>query len=263
VSKNAMKMAIYLKASEWWFYEIIARLVAEGLLVERTEGSRFTVTLYQLSKKGFEHISHDLPDLVEKRFAAQSVTHDAFATAFHLGDFVHGTPNEVQLLSEQELQCFDTSLYPIGIPKTRDHIPDGYTIVENGTTRRITAFEIEVNAKGPARYDKVSLHFDLARDVDCVLWLVQDAKVFSLITERFLEIKTRRYAIHNFVTIDQFVKDGWSARIFFGSFKNQTIHDVLNPNGPQTPPKGSPKPTQNQLSDIFLKNAKSPRALAA
>lgn len=258
LSKNAIRLAIYPKCSDWWFYKSIRRLVQEGYLVERLEGKLLDASFYQLSKKGFEHVSHDLPELIEKRFAAQSVTHDAMTSAFHLGEYVQGLPEGVTLLSEQELQCFDPSLYPLGVPRTREHIPDGYTIIQTADARTVLAFEVEVSAKGAARYDKVGLHFDLNRDVEVVFWLVGDVSVFSIISRRLLEIKTRRSHIHNFVTLEQFKKDGWQSKIIFGSHLNQTIFEVMTAKAQQIRGNTEAKPGQKNLAEIFFQNAKSP-----
>lgn len=51
------------------------------------------------------HFNSAASKLRENRFAAQSVTHDYWATVFHLGEFILGIPDGVRFLSEQEMQC--------------------------------------------------------------------------------------------------------------------------------------------------------------
>jgi hypothetical protein len=254
-----MRTAIYPQASGWWFFRVLTRLVTDGFIIARTEGDAVPVALYQLSKKGFEFITHDLPELIEKRFNAQSVVHDSMAAAFHLGEFIHGIPKGVSLVSEQELQCFDPGSYPAGIPKSREHIPDGYTIIENGSERKIYAIEVEIRVKSIQRYDRVSLHFDLAKDVEAVLWLVNDVSVFEVIAERLIETKTKRLSIHNFVMLDHFKKDGWNSPIYFGSFKNKTVHQLLNATGVQLPCSKQAAQQQQGPAEIFFQNLKWPR----
>lgn len=264
VSFPAIKRATLSKKSFWTCYRVVRNLVDNGLLAVVNAGSKSEPHLFQLTKEGFKLVNDRLKyELSENRFQAQSVVHDSINSAFHLGEFISGVPENVQLLSEQELQCLDPGLYPDGIPKSKEHIPDGFTIVtKESEPNAILAIEVEIKAKPLIRYDKVGLYYDMSPDVMAVLWLVGSPKTFSDISHRFLAIKVRRMMIHNFVYLDHFKSKGWQAEVVFGSYKGMSIKDIMSAIGVQLPCNLLATHLQPDPVELLLSPMKSPKTFS-
>jgi hypothetical protein len=214
----------------------------------------------QLSKKGFEHIFYDLGELREKRFAAQAVTHDYWATAFHIGEFVYGGPEDVTLFSEQQLQCTDTGYLPDWVPKSRSHIPDGLTLIKNGDARTVFATEIELNPKPMLRYDKAGYYFDggLSKD-DVVFWICGEERIARVIHERLSSLRLRNLDIHQFLLTSEFKQYAWDARIERGSLKGKSVLEIYESKSGLNLVENRSKMGRTSLSKIFFPRGKSPQ----
>lgn len=224
----------------------------EAYLVER-EVQGFDVPVFQLSKKGFDVIKFDLGELREKRFAPQSVAHDYVSAAFQLGDFIHGN-HSAELLTEQEHQCTDDSLLPAWVPKSREHIPDGFTRLGlPGGGEVVVAIEVELNLKPWIRYDKAAHYFDMSpTKIDVVFWLCNGMKLAQEIYKRLLGLNLRKIEIHSIVLLDDFRSQGWQAPIRSGQFKGKTVREVYGTKSAQKPYKTHTKAVQNGNSEIFF-----------
>ena len=193
----------------------------------KRDGGELDFEVLQLTKKGFDYLKYDLGELLEMRYAAQSVAHDYWATAFQLGEFINGTTEEVELLTEQEILCTDDSLLPRWRPKSREHIPDGLTCIRHGETESVIAIEVELNLKPLLRYDKIGHFFDAALSkVDVVFWLCANRKLAQKISDRLYHAKLRNFDIHNFITTSDFRAHGWAAPVLAGSQRGSSIKEV-------------------------------------
>jgi hypothetical protein len=254
----AAKTLCFDKLSHWSFYEKIRRLIDEGYLMER-DGSELTFAVLQLSKKGFEYLKYDLGFLKENRYAAQSVAHDYWATAFQLGEFAFYPSQDVEFFTEQELQCTDDSLLPDWVPKSREHFPDGFTRIKNDKFDSVFAIEVDLNLKPPLRYVKSGYYFDgLDSRTDVVFWLCDGVRLMERICEHLNSAKLRRVEIHHFVLLDDFKRLGWEAHVRSGREQNKTIRDIYLQRSPLGLPKEPPRPTQGGLQEVFLSTKKSP-----
>jgi hypothetical protein len=237
------------------------RLKREGLLVDR-DGLGLDCPVLQLSKKGFDYLKFDLGELREKRYAAQSVAHDYWASVFQLGEFIQNQSTHVELFTEQEIQCTDDSLLPRWVPKFRDHIPDGMTLIRNGETEAVIATEVELNLKPLLRYDKAGHYFDTSFSKnDIVFWLCANTNIAQHILNRLFGMKLRNFDIHNFVLTSDFKELGWESSVRAGSYKSKSIKDVYVS-------KGYPKPScslslsyPQRLRPVFFPVVNSPRPL--
>lgn len=227
-------------------------MLREGYISER-EALGLAVPVLQLSKKGFDVIKFDLGEVREKRFSPQSVTHDYMAAAFQLGDLIHADHADVEFLTEQEHQCTDDSLLPAWVPKSRDHIPDGFTRLHGPSGELIVAIEVELNLKPWLRYDKAAHYFDMSPlKIDVVFWLCDGMKLAQDIYQRLLRLKLKRIEMHAIVLLDDFRSMGWQAPIRSGQNKGKSVRDVYDTKGVQNPYKTNTKAVQNMGQEIFF-----------
>jgi hypothetical protein len=230
-------------------------------LLER-DALQWDASAFQLSKKGFEVLRYDMGELRENRFAAQSVAHDFIATAFHLGDFVLGVPENVRFFSEQEIQCTDDSLLPAWVPKFRDHIPDGLTRVKAGQGDSVFGLEVELNLKPMLKYDKAAYYFDSSLSkVDVVFWLCGAVWIAKEISQRLQGLKLRNREIHHFIAMEDFKEKGWQAVARSGAYRGKTVQEIYNARGVQWPGNTSAIAGQSSCHEIFFPKKKSPFGL--
>lgn len=226
------------------------------------QGSDLPCDLIYLSKKGFEVIKHSLGELREVRFLPQSVVHDYWATAIHLGNFVHGIPPEVRFFTEQELQCTDDSLLPDWVPKSRSHIPDGMTRIKSGDDSRVVAIEVELNLKPYLRYDKAAYYFDAGLSkFDLVIWVCASRWILEQIVARLAGLRLRNLNIHQFVLTSDFQTHGFKASVTHGTRQGQTLEEIYLVNGWVSPGSSLDKAGATKSSELFFPTLKSPRSL--
>lgn len=253
------KIIAFEKNSYGNFYSKVRRLLREGYIVERG-GIELKCPVIQLAKKGYEYIQFDLGELREKRFVAQSVTHDYWATVFQIGEFILGLPDNVKFFTEQEIQCTDDTLLPEWVPKSRSHIPDGLTLVTDGENRAVFAIEIDLNLKPLLRYDKAGYYFDAGLSkVDVVLWLCATKWIASEIESRLSGLKLRNPGIHQFLQTADYAKLGWDAAVESGSLKGRTIREIYLSKGYKTPLETPSNTYRTVMPKIFFPNGKSPQ----
>lgn len=227
-------------------------------MIER-DGLDLGLTVLQLGKKGFELLRHDLGHLTQQRFAAQSVVHDYIATAFHLGEFAISPRDDVEFLTEQEVQCCEESLLPSWIPRSKEHIPDGFTRIKNEKFDSVFAFEVELHLKPFLRYSKAAYYFDgIDSKVDVVFWICDGMNLILRISEHLSTLRLRRIEIHHFVLLDDFRKYGWNCPTRSGREKNQKIRDIYMARARQGADRSPANPQQDNLIDVFFSSKKSP-----
>ncbi len=255
---NLAKRLFFKDLSSWSFYEKIRRLIHEGYLIER-DGAGLDFSVLQLSKKGFGYLQYDLGFLKEDRFAAQSVTHDYLGTAFQMGELAIYPSSDVEFLTEQDLQCCEDSLLPDWVPKSRDHIPDGFTRIKNEKSDSVFGFEVDLHLKPFLRYTKSAHYFDgIDSKIDVVFWLCDGVRLMERIFEHLLSLKLRRMEIYHFVLLDDFKNLGWDCVTRSGREKNKKIRDIYLQRVPQGLPKEPPRPTLGELKELFFSKKKSP-----
>ncbi len=259
MSHHLAHVMAFSDVGPWQAYRRIARLIAEGYISEHVV-SGLGVKALQLTKKGFSLIRYDLGDLKELRFNPQSVTHDYWATAFQLGPFVPDLSDNVNFVTEQEVQAFDSGVLPPWLPQSREHIPDGFISLggDNGQTH--IALEVELNLKPPHRYDKVAYYFDVIDSpIELVFWLCGNFSLAETIFQRLVRAKLRNLGVHHFFILDEYRQLGWQAPARTGQFKNKTIQEILTAKQWQNAVKMMSKQWQKERAPIFFQTTKSPQ----
>ncbi len=241
------------------FYSKIRRLLREGYIIERHD-TDLKCTVLQLAKKGFEVLRYDLGELRENRFAAQSVAHDYWATAFQIGEFIQAPSSDVRFFTEQEIQCTDDSLLPEWVPKSRTHIPDGLTRLKCGGQKSVVAIEVELNLKPPLRYDKAGYYFDAGLSkIDVVLWLCGHRWIARKIESRLSGLKLRNREIHQFALTSEYRSLGWDCKIVSGNLSGKTLREIYIVKGHKTPLEQSSNNALTLMQKIFFPKGQSPQ----
>lgn len=256
-----LKTVVAPKRNIWKYYQLLRRLVIEGYIHDIAD-SHLQLSLFTLTKKGFQVISGGLNEQNQKRFQPQSVAHDYWATAFHLGEFVHGMPDNVELFSEQEINASETDCFPDWLPKSKVHIPDGYTLIKKPGIE-VLAIEVELSQKTMARYEEMIGFLDRQDEISRALWLCASERLIEKISQKIVSQKRIRPNMHNFVLLENFQKHGWQCPILWGDKTDATVRSVMGQDLRQTPGNMLLTSQKHLTHEVFLSNAKSPRGLRA
>lgn len=188
--------------------------------------------------------------------------HDYWATAFHLGEFVYSVPSNVELFSEQEINSTESDCFPDWLPKSKSHIPDGYTYIKK-PGGEVLAIEVELSQKTMARYEEMIGFLDRHDEISRVLWLCANERLIEKITQKIVSQKRLRPNLHNFILLGDFQKRGWQCSILWGDKAELTVSSVMGQHLGQEVGNQSLTCHQPQAHEIFLSKAKSPKGLAS
>lgn len=255
-----LKFGLAPQKSFWKFYQMLRSLRKAGYTKEIVEKG-LNVTLWALTRKGFDYLFGSSDELAQHRYQVQSVSHDFWASAFHLGDFLYGVPRNVQLVSEQELTAKHDEARFFWVPKSREHLPDGYTAIFTPEKTVVMAFETEISVKTSARYEEMIHFLDKTESIDLVFWLCHEESLISFITQRILKLSRQRSSMHNFILLEDFQKLGWGAPILWGSKAKKTLREVMVNFGVNTPVNTSVTTGLPEPITVFCSPIKSPRGL--
>jgi hypothetical protein len=220
--------------------------------VANRSGRKF---LWTLTKRGYAAIRHEIPcELKEDGFRSEHPGHDLLTAAFHLGDWMLGSPEGVRSFSEQQLRRYDTEFYPDYVPKTEWHRPDGYLHLGEGALASTFALEVEVSVKKKSRYGGVAAFYDSSL-IAGVWWLVLSKGVARTIDEILRrEDRGRGDYRHSFVVFGDFLRAGWGAEFVGGQAAGQSIRQVAR----QKATNWGTTVSHLDVSTLTLNVAKSP-----
>lgn len=187
--------------------------------------------VWTLRDKGFKHILPKLGELESVGYKSEHVYHDFIATAFHLGEWLTGQPENTQTYSEQQLRRYHQDNWPAWVPRSSLHRPDGYSIYTHNNQRIIVAIEAELSAKWQQRYESVSAFYDSQPSIQYVFWLVDSKSTLSAIQAAFEKCLMRDFGKHQFVLLEDFSESGWMAPIAQGSLKGSNFSKMLHRTG--------------------------------
>ena len=220
-------------------YRRLYRLAEGGFICSRCDiGGRKYV--WQLDKKGYEIVRRYLPlELEQEGYKSEHVGHDLVASAFHLGGFLTGVPDNVELFSEQQLRRLRKEDYPFYVSPYMRYRPDGYTCIKSENSYKIFTFETELNIKTRDRYGEC---YRTSQDEDqyviqAALWLVGSKKEAARL-KKILDVyrEYRRIVESNkFFILKDFLKHGWDAREVYEQSTVNQIVGTLPTNKVDTP----------------------------
>ncbi len=195
-------------------------------LVSESGGKDF---FWCLAPKGFGAIENSLPELAEAGFKSENIQHDALVTAVHLGDWLRAAPKGAETFTEQELRRCHADHYPSWIPKTLDHRPDGYWLVPREGKEITIALEVEINRKRDRFYRQVAHFYDRHPEIHRVVWLVTTRAAAASMQQLLTGEVGERASIHEFITRNDFEKNGWQSLILLGAEAGKPLAFLLDP----------------------------------
>jgi len=228
--KTATARMIYLKffmhRADITAYKRIKKLINLRLIGSQTSLNGWQ-TVFGLRSKGFNAIRNSLPRLETSGYGSETIGHDILCAAFQQGDWIQKTPDNIAIVSEQQMRRFGRECLPEWLPSTIGHRPDGFTAISNGQTSSIHALEVEMSAKTPGQYEAIGYYYTRQKTIDRVHWIVHSRTLFNRLMSTFKRYPSINVEKHNFMEVDEYVKNEWNTRIFFGPEKDLTFKEAI------------------------------------
>ena len=203
-----------------------------------------------LTSKGFHLVRDELPDLEQEGYLSESIKHDLFVTASHLGEWLVTPPSQVELFSEQELRRIKKDAYPDWVPQTDVHRPDGYWRIPLLGQMVTIALEVELSQKSALRYRIMANVYGEFRDIFRVVWIVPSLAMARTIRNQIKDSCPDTVDVHNFMLQADFELSGWNAIFQHGFETGQSLSYLLH---------GGHNPPTTVWSRYLLDTRKAPR----
>ena len=260
ITTRALHAKFFPETSLVAAYHRLNKLERAGIIKsvcdERAQNFHWT-----LAKSGFAAIRSFLPALREEGFASEHVRHDGLVSAFHLGEWLDVRPENVQLFSEQQLRRYATESLPLWIPSPEIHRPDGYWGIPAQEKILPVAVEVELAQKSSSFYQALGDYYSEEQSVLRVMWLVELESQARSIQKQIAKSESDRCGIHNFVSMDQFTRHGWCAKICSGpesgKSMRETLHLLIEQQGGQSTVNSSSTLTTRHLLDARKSQART------
>ncbi len=254
VTTSAVLMhKFFAGVSPFTAYRRLWKLAKAGFIESRSDctGQKF---VWMLGQRGFTVVKERLPfELKEEGYKSECLGHDLVVAAFHLGSWVSGAPENVEIVTEQQLRRCNAEDLPLQYDTIEGHRPDGFTFIKlpDGKYQGF-AIEVELNVKTVEHYHRLSSRYHcFSGDT---LWLTADVTSANRIWHHLKYCNSDGWQRHSFVTLSQFQKLGWDAAFDCGKYQGQSIHQVMH-QGAQNCVKTTSQPVSNSLT---LNLAKTP-----
>lgn len=183
--------------------------------------------VWTLDSKGFDIVKDHLPELKEQGYKSENPWHDLICNALHLGDFLGDIPPDILLITEQQMRRYHSEFLPGWLPNPEEHRPDGYWKISNKSEEKLIAFEVELHRKRSLTFHKSLEFYRSYHSIQSVLWIVSDVSVAERISHLNTKICPESSHVHNFVLLDDFLTNGWQAKIKHGESITSTISSFL------------------------------------
>jgi hypothetical protein len=220
--------ALYDGRSANTFYVRLLRLKKAGLITLRPTDSCGSGYVWILTKKGFSLVREKISTLKEIGYQSENIEHDLYVTAVHAGEWLAGSPSGVELFSEQQLRRLDPDCYPNWVPTSSLRRPDGYWRIPFQGRPVTIALEVELSKKGGLSYPLVGTFYEQQTTIFRVVWVVGTESLLQHIRSQIEKACPRSVDIHNFLLLDAFKNQGWSARFVCGREANYSLRELLN-----------------------------------
>jgi hypothetical protein len=185
--------------------------------------------IWTLDTHGYAAIQQGLPLLANAGYKSENQSHDFLVSAIHLGEWLIKTPIDCATFSEQELRRLVHEAYPIWVPITDTHRPDGYWKVacETLDNFKVIALEVELSLKSPTEYREVGVFYGKGYGIDQVIWVTKTLASAKYIQKHLGTGNEGDKSIHSFVTLDQYYEYQWQSKIIAGRDRGFTMDDLL------------------------------------
>lgn len=182
--------------------------------------------LWILSDHGFNSFIAPYLNLKQEGYKSEFIDHDFLVNAVHLGEWVLGVPQGVELFTEQQLRRLDPEFYPAWIPKSKRHRPDGYTLVANSNGTRLLAIEVEISQKKLEVYENYGRFYSEGTRVTDVVWVVASRRMAERINSRIQKAVWDRADIHTYFLASDIKIHGWNSRAVIGKWSGSPLSEV-------------------------------------
>lgn len=216
-----------------------AGFVQNQVVLNRDSKGRGSFMVWTITRRGFDLIRNQLPDLREEGFLSENIEHDLLVSAFHLGNYTDKSPKSVEILTEQELRRLKLEDYPEWAPQTSLHRPDGYWRIPSHPAPELCAIEVELNFKNKIKYRAVGEFYATYLDIKRVFWLVPSKNFADAVLREIGKVPSPRLEIHNFILVADFRSLGWQAPIRVGSDCSKTLNLILPKSSQANPGQAS------------------------
>lgn len=193
-------------------YKTLERL-CRNYFIESRRTFEQNFSSWVLTDKGFETIRNSLGDLCELGYGSENCWHDLNVMAFQLGEWATNQLPIVTHFTEQELRRRSMNTYPPWVPNSKEHRPDGYTLIKTDKKEFVLAFEVEIWPKALSSYEATARFYDLMKKISRVYWLVGDPHIKELVLRAKDCIKDKSQNFHLFVDMNEYIRSGWDALV--------------------------------------------------
>jgi len=208
-------------------YNRLMRLEKGGFIksvtIDRNHG-----WIWSLADKGFRCIRERLPKLEEVGYKSENIAHDLLVNSVHSGEWYKNPPEGCSWITEQELRRLSLGELPIWVPKSDLHRPDGYWLAPYKDGYRTLALEVELNFKDDLKYGSVGRFYENSEEVSAILWVVKTKPMGTKIHKALKDGIMGSHFCHSFVSLSDFLKSGWQAKIFLGQNAGFTMSQMIH-----------------------------------
>lgn len=225
---QGLKTVLYPELSNEQAYYRLRRLRrGQYVRVEGTDGPRKRV--WCLDQRGFKFLvsTCSLPELKSKTYRPQRAYHDLMVSAALLGHWAVKQPNNVKLLSEQEMIASDPIDLPKELRKEREHQPDGIWIFNRDGGSKAIALEVELSGKSAERYEQICSFYTSQIFFEHVVWIVEVKSLAQKILECSRRFGIPREGVHLFILQESFETQGWESKFLNESMGTRSLADIL------------------------------------
>ena len=218
------------------YYRILLRFEKAKYIrsVVSRDGNGF---VWMLDKDGFTFVKDRLPELVEDGFLSENVGHDLLSLAAQLGYWVKGCPPGCEIITEQALRRIAKDSLPTWVPRSNIHRPDGYWHINDGNQTRLLALEVELNQKKLDDYETVGRFYSKYIECDGVIWIIGKRVSAKSINGAISKAISAEQTIHSFITLEEFIKNHWHAKVSTGNGVGRSIVQLLSRSSAEAHPQ--------------------------
>lgn len=229
LSTSVIHHASYPKRSVEKCYRRLRKLESQKFIESFPSMDR-SVSLWQLTERGYKLVNLDGIDLSQIGFRAENPEHDFWVSVIHLGAWLNSQPPNSDLYSEQQLRRIELSSYPNWVPHTKQRRPDGWWKIDlnQSNDKSLIALEVEFSKKTTAAYSEIGEFYSNVINVHQVLWVVKTIADGHYIHKYLKAGSSTEASEHSFVLLSDFIQSQYQAKIFLGKDNKKSLNEILN-----------------------------------
>lgn len=209
------------------YYKLKRLRLGEYIEVQKLEGTQNSVWI--LGLRGYRYlVGNCLPELKSKTYKPQSPYHDLLAASALIGRWKLTPPENVSVVTEQELLTTDLCSLPKDFRNDPGYRPDGLWVFNQGKESFAIALEVELSGKSSERYERICVYYTCQHFLKHIVWIVENKTLARRILAGSRRYGIPREGIHLFIEKEDFIKHEWDAKIVNESMKGKTLFELLS-----------------------------------